>query len=116
MPGIATTSGPCASTQASVSCAGVQPFSLAIASILATSARFCSKFCLLKARMRRASAIDIGKRLDRAGQESTTQRRIGDEADAQRPRRLARLFRFSAVQQRILGLHRRDRMHRMRAP
>ena len=39
---------------------------------------------LLEPRMRRASAIDIGERLDRPGQEAAPQRRIGDEADAQR--------------------------------
>ena len=42
--GMATTSGPWANSQARVICAGVQPFSAAIFSILATSSRLRSKF------------------------------------------------------------------------
>ena len=71
---------------------------------------------LLEARMGRTPAIDVGERLDRPGQKAAPQRRIGDEADPELARRLARLFRLLPVQQRVLGLHRRDRMHRVRAP
>ncbi len=44
VPGMGTMSSPCASTHASASWAGVQPFSVAMAATASTSARFFAKF------------------------------------------------------------------------
>ena len=70
---------------------------------------------LLEARMRGAPPVDLREVGDRAGQEAAAERRIGDEADAERPRDGARRLGLLAVQQRVLGLHRGDRVRRMGA-
>src|SRR6185437_11750595 len=48
-----------------------------------------------------------------SGQEAAPQRRIGDERDAEVPRRGPRLLADLAIEQRVFALHRRDRVGRM---
>ena len=95
---------------------GEHPLRAAMASILGGQRAVVVEVLGLEPGMRRAPPVDVGQRLEGARQEAAPERRVGDEADAQLPRGLPRLLGLGAVEQRILGLHRRDRMHRMGAP
>ena len=114
VPGIGTMSSPCASTQASASCAGVHALarrrSLARAS---TSARFLREVLALEARVvapEVARPRSPSARAEAAGQEAAAERAVGDEADAELAHGRQDLVLGIAGPQRVLGLQRRDRM------
>jgi hypothetical protein len=71
----------------------------------------------LEARMREA-AVAFGKirlALDRAGEHAAAERRVGNERAAELARRGERLLGLDAIEERILVLHRRDRVDLVRA-
>src|SRR2546426_924636 len=58
---------------------------------------------------------DVGLAVDGAGEHAAPERRVGDEADAELARSAQGLFALGAIKQRILVLHRGDRMDLVRA-
>ena len=107
-------SSPCASTQASASCAGVMPFSSAISSTLAASLRFASRFSPWKRGLRAPEVVlvELVGRREAAGEEAAPERRVGDEADAELAAGRQDLRLGVARPQRVLGLQRGDRVRR----
>ncbi len=62
------------------------------------------------------AGVVVGDRvriLEAPREESTPERRVGDERDAEIAQRLQRFFRFGSVEQRIFVLHGGDRMNRV---
>ena len=118
VPGIGNTSGPCAKSHASDSCATVHCLSAAIASTRSTSARFFWKILALEARVAgaRVARGEVGEIGDDPGQQAAAERRVGDKRDAEILDRLARLGRLLAIEQREFALHRGDRVDRMGPP
>ena len=79
-------SSPCASTQASASCAGVQPLRRAIAPTAVDQVEVALRSCRPGSAgdcRRQSSALEVVGRADLAGQEAAAERAVGDEADAQ---------------------------------
>ena len=113
MPGIGAMSSPCASSQASATCAGVAPTSEATASTSSTMRRFCSKLPSVKRGLvlrQSSSARSSGERIV-AGEEAVSERRVGHEADAELAQQRQQLGLRVAGPQGVLRLQRGDRVH-----
>ena len=118
VPGIGTIQGFCASTHASAICAGVAPFRVA------DGGQQVDQRLIRRARVRREPrqraaevvALEVRLRVDRAGEEALAQRAERHEADAQLLDRRQDVPLVLPRPQRVLALHRRDRLHRVRAP
>ena len=110
VPGIGTIHGRFASSQASASCPGVQPFA-AIASIRSTSATLCSRFRSWKRGHRcRASLVERSEVApDPAGEHPAPERSVGQEADAELLKEVEGFVLEAALEKRVLALQRRDR-------
>ena len=116
--GSARCRGPASRSHASASCAGVQPFSRARASIRSASATLRLEVLALEARL---AAPPVVRRqiLRRAGSGRRGSRgRAGCRRRARSPARAAPAARVLGLAgaERVFGLHRRDRMDGVRAP
>src|SRR5215472_18122939 len=63
----------------------------------------------------RIALLEARRSLDLAGEQPATERGVGNESNAELARGPQRLLGLGAVEQRILALHRRDRMSLVRA-
>jgi hypothetical protein len=95
----------------------VQPFRDAISSTERTRSRFFWKFSPwnLGWRRRKSSSGQVLELLEAAGEESSAQRAIWDEADAELAAGREDLVLDVAHPERVLGLQRGDRVHGVRA-
>ncbi len=118
VPKIGTTSGPWPSSQASAICAGDAPTRVARPRNLRNERHVLVVVLALQPRLV-AAEIGCGQFLgagEGTGEEPAAERRVGDDADPQRPAGGQDLGLDPALPERILGLQRADRVHGVGAP
>ena len=105
-------SSPWARTQASASCAGVAPFS--VGQLLDLGGQLEVRLQVLAGEPRPVAAevvgVELVRRLEPAGEEAAAERRVRDQADPELPQGRQDLRLEVAGPERVLRLHRRDRM------
>ena len=113
VPGIGTMSSPCASTQASASCARRHALALRDRPHARDELQVLLEVLALEARLEAAVVVggEILEALDLARQEAATERAVRDEPDAELATRREHAVLGIARPQRVLGLQRADRVH-----
>ena len=100
-------------SNASASCAGVQPFVGACSRTRSASATLRSRLPALKARVAATPIVwrQIVNRPEAPRKKAAAERTVGDQRDPQLPQCRDKFVLRIATEQRVFGLHRRDGMH-----
>ncbi len=108
---------PRCSTHASASWPAATPFSAASSLTRSASLRFSPQVLAREARpvATEVALVELVGRAEPTRQEAASERRVGDERDAELLQRRQDLGLDVARPQRVLRLHRRDRVHSVRA-